>query len=441
MSNSYNITTPPRPLWPHIQEATFEEWQGKAAKGFLQDWDSLTQYVERLSNNESEVVSGLVVTFASGTTYNISAGTYTVAGNTYTYGGGSIVLDAADATNPRYDIIVIDAQGEVSVVKGAAQAWPGEPRIYDTAVCILVKLFIDPTAAWITEGEIASVAAATITGTISAGQIDTITAAQITGTITAGQIDTITAGQITGQLISSQIASVAATTITGSIVAGQIASVAAVTITGVILAGQIDTIVAGQITGSIISTQIGSINAATITVGSIVNSQITSMVAGKLTAGTIVGSKLELTAGGFETKLNNATYRSITTAFSSLKTSTGDDVAIFPGQIRLGVTANSGVMVLDVTAGTSSIVFKNPSTGAIRVTVNGSSSPYMNIVSGQYRIGGTKVLGSRITGYTAFTGTLDRGTAYNTATITLAQLAERVYALQADLTSHGTIGA
>ena len=165
------------------------------------------------------------------------------------------------------------------------------------------------------------------------------------------------------------------------------------------------------------------------------------MVAGKLTAGTIVGSKLELTAGGFETKLNNATYRSITTAFSSLKTSTGDDVAIFPGQIRLGVTANSGVMVLDVTAGTSSIVFKNPSTGAIRVTVNGSSSPYMNIVSGQYRIGGTKVLGSRITGYTAFTGTLDRGTAYNTATITLAQLAERVYALQADLTSHGTIGA
>ena len=46
------------------------------------------------------------------------------------------------------------------------------------------------------------------------------------------------------------------------------------------------------------------------------------------------------------------------------------------------------------------------------------------------------------TGYTnAMTGTADRATAYDTSTITLQQLAERVKALQDDLTTRGEIGA
>ncbi len=45
------------------------------------------------------------------------------------------------------------------------------------------------------------------------------------------------------------------------------------------------------------------------------------------------------------------------------------------------------------------------------------------------------------TGYTAMTGTPDKATAYGTGTVTLAQLAGRVAQLQADLTSHGIIGA
>lgn len=56
-------------------------------------------------------------------------------------------------------------------------------------------------------------------------------------------------------------------------------------------------------------------------------------------------------------------------------------------------------------------------------------------------IGGNGVVGDRKTGYTnAMTGTANRATAYATSTITLAQLAERVKALQDDLTAHGLIG-
>jgi hypothetical protein len=57
------------------------------------------------------------------------------------------------------------------------------------------------------------------------------------------------------------------------------------------------------------------------------------------------------------------------------------------------------------------------------------------------RINSTQVLTSRRTGYTnALAGTADRATAYNTSTITLQQLAERVKALQDDLSTHGLIG-
>lgn len=56
-------------------------------------------------------------------------------------------------------------------------------------------------------------------------------------------------------------------------------------------------------------------------------------------------------------------------------------------------------------------------------------------------IDGTKVIGARDTGWTAMTGTPDESSAYATGTVTLAQLAGRVMALQTALTTHGLIGA
>ncbi len=57
-----------------------------------------------------------------------------------------------------------------------------------------------------------------------------------------------------------------------------------------------------------------------------------------------------------------------------------------------------------------------------------------------YNVGANQVVGARVTGYTAMTGTPDKATSYATSTVTLAQLAGRMMQLQADLTTHGLIG-
>ncbi len=58
----------------------------------------------------------------------------------------------------------------------------------------------------------------------------------------------------------------------------------------------------------------------------------------------------------------------------------------------------------------------------------------------QYNVAGTKVVGARDTGWVAMTGTADENTVYATSSVTLPQLAGRVMALQAALTTHGLIG-
>lgn len=56
-----------------------------------------------------------------------------------------------------------------------------------------------------------------------------------------------------------------------------------------------------------------------------------------------------------------------------------------------------------------------------------------------YKVNGLQVTGARITGWVASTGTPNRAT-FDTATVTLAQLAGAVMALKQDLTTHGMIG-
>lgn len=69
------------------------------------------------------------------------------------------------------------------------------------------------------------------------------------------------------------------------------------------------------------------------------------------------------------------------------------------------------------------------------------SAGNMNVASGKvYKVNGTQVVGPRDTGWTAMTGTPDESTAYATGSVTLPQLAGRVMALQAALTTHGLLG-
>lgn len=60
--------------------------------------------------------------------------------------------------------------------------------------------------------------------------------------------------------------------------------------------------------------------------------------------------------------------------------------------------------------------------------------------SGTFRVSGTKVVGARVGGWVAATGTATRS-GFDTATATTVQLAERLKALIDDLTAHGLIGS
>jgi hypothetical protein len=106
---------------------------------------------------------------------------------------------------------------------------------------------------------------------------------------------------------------------------------------------------------------------------------------------------------------------------------------------------------------TYSAVFKHKVTN-FGVQIQGVGTPIANNAFLQYvdgngiiqmsfkqgpsiELSGTKVIGTRVTGFTAMTGSSNNGTAYDTSTVTLAQLAGRVMALQAAVTTHGLIGA
>ena len=106
--------------------------------------------------------------------------------------------------------------------------------------------------------------------------------------------------------------------------------------------------------------------------------------------------------------------------------------------IRGGKTA-SNVYIADMNTG--DVILGG---GGGRVGVNTSSPGYLLDVNGivnttaSFRVDGVVVVGARQTGWTAPTGTFNRGT-FNSDTVTLPQLAARVHALIDDLAAHGLI--
>ncbi len=79
--------------------------------------------------------------------------------------------------------------------------------------------------------------------------------------------------------------------------------------------------------------------------------------------------------------------------------------------------------------------------GVTRFALRQNGSLDLQSATAVVAVNGTPVLGARNTGWAVMSGTSDKSTAYNTNTITLAQLAGRVMALQSALTTHGIIGA
>lgn len=134
------------------------------------------------------------------------------------------------------------------------------------------------------------------------------------------------------------------------------------------------------------------------------------------------------------------------------------------GAVRVTVTAAGAltfaVAVSKVVAGATSLSLRNNAdtqdnlliTDAGAVSVRGGltvqSTLTVNVgainntgIGRGFQSAGTQVVGDRQTGYTnPWAGTLNRATVYDAASVTLVQLAQRVAAIQADITTHGLIG-
>jgi hypothetical protein len=103
-------------------------------------------------------------------------------------------------------------------------------------------------------------------------------------------------------------------------------------------------------------------------------------------------------------------------------------ISTYDGVTKVATVVTAWTTIPDATS-TYSI---RSSTERVGFTVSATPSIFLN---------STQVVGTRDTGWTAMTGSSDKATAYATSTVTLAQLAGRVMALQAALTTHGLLGA
>ena len=99
---------------------------------------------------------------------------------------------------------------------------------------------------------------------------------------------------------------------------------------------------------------------------------------------------------------------------------------------------------LRVVLGTGGFVVRDNTDIVSLISMRASGSDGIVDVStaaGQYQVNGTKVVGPRDTGWVAMTGTPDKTSVFNTATVSTSQLATRVKYIQDVLTAHGLIGA
>lgn len=91
------------------------------------------------------LISGGSYAFAGALSYTVAPSVYMINGVQYTSPGGTATSGAANGSNPRFDAIVLDAAGAVSVIAGTASATPSLPDV--DALQYLVRTYIRVDAA------------------------------------------------------------------------------------------------------------------------------------------------------------------------------------------------------------------------------------------------------------------------------------------------------
>jgi stage V sporulation protein SpoVS len=176
-----------------------------------------------------------------------------------------------------------------------------------------------------------------------------------------------------------------------------------------------------------------------------------------LNTGNSIGLKFDNTAATHRISLRNLTALTETAQAGGASTitlaagaSSTDNDPTYIGHVitTTGGTGSGQQRIISSYVGSTKVA-----TVSSAWTVQPDATTTYSIRSGTERVGfevsttpglfmsATKVVGVRNTGWTAMTGTSDKSTTYDTSTVTLAQLAGRVMAIQAALTTHGLLGA
>jgi hypothetical protein len=88
------------------------------------------------------LISGGIVTWESGLTFRVTAAVYYIDGVRYESLEQTITLDAADATNPRFDVLVLDDSEAFDKITGVAAADPSEPQVDQSTQLYLTTVLV-----------------------------------------------------------------------------------------------------------------------------------------------------------------------------------------------------------------------------------------------------------------------------------------------------------
>lgn len=99
------------------------------------------------------VLSGLAMTAGTDLTPNVAKGAVLTNGVLKAVAASTVTIGAADATNPRIDLVVVNASGALAVRAGTAAANPKPPARTANDV-IIAAIFVPATATQITQARI-----------------------------------------------------------------------------------------------------------------------------------------------------------------------------------------------------------------------------------------------------------------------------------------------